>query len=66
MPAPNDDDRNWDAATYEGAELARVRDGLKMSFEEKLDWLEEAQKLVENIQREPPADNGRHGQEDHG
>ena len=36
----------WDACTFEGAEMSTLLLGLKSTFREKLEWLEEAETLM--------------------
>ena len=36
----------WQWCTFEGAELHTLRMGLETSFREKLEWLEEADKMA--------------------
>lgn len=36
----------WEDCTFEGAELSVLKMGLKTTFREKLEWLEEAENLV--------------------
>ena len=36
----------WETCTFEGAEMATLLQGLKTSFREKLEWLEEAETLT--------------------
>ena len=43
----NDDD--WSFGGWEGAELATLRLGLKLTFRERIQWLEMAQKTVEHL-----------------
>ena len=40
----------WQDVTFEGAELATLRQGAKLSFAEKLAWLEEAHRLALKFQ----------------
>ena len=40
----------WQDATFEGAELATLRQGAKLSFAEKLAWLEESHRLALKFQ----------------
>jgi hypothetical protein len=36
----------WDSCTFEGAEMSTLALGLQTTFEEKLEWLEEAENFV--------------------
>ena len=36
----------WDSCTFEGAEMSTLALGLRTTFLEKLEWLEEAEDLV--------------------
>lgn len=36
----------WESCTFEGAELSTLALGLKTTFREKLEWLEEAETLI--------------------
>jgi len=40
----------WDDCTFEGAELATLRQGAKLTFVEKLKWLEDAHRLALKFQ----------------
>jgi hypothetical protein len=40
----------WESCTFEGAEMSTLLLGLKSTFREKLEWLEEAETLVLNLQ----------------
>ena len=40
----------WADCTFEGAELATLRQGAKLTFEEKLKWLEDAHRLALKFQ----------------
>ena len=40
----------WQDTTFEGAELATLREGAKLSFAEKLAWLEDAHRLALKFQ----------------
>ena len=48
----------WDWCTAEGAELQTLLIGLKTTFREKLEWLEEAEELTLKLRtgRQPPFD----------
>ena len=46
----------WETCTFEGAELSTLLLGLKTTFREKLEWLEEAETLALRLQ----ADRGNH------
>jgi hypothetical protein len=39
------DHPGWDACTFEGARRAVLREGIRTTFREKLEWLEEAETL---------------------
>ena len=36
----------WESCTFEGAEMSTLGMGLKTTFREKLEWLEEAETLI--------------------
>lgn len=36
----------WETCTFEGAEMSTLALGLKTTFREKLEWLEEAETLI--------------------
>jgi hypothetical protein len=40
----------WESCTFEGAEMNTLLMGLKTTFREKLEWLEEAEKLALTLQ----------------
>ena len=40
----------WQSCTFEGAELETLLLGLKSTFREKLEWLEQAEELSLNLQ----------------
>jgi hypothetical protein len=40
----------WHTATFEGAEMSTLLIGLKTTFREKLEWLEEAETLSLRMQ----------------
>jgi len=42
----------WADCTFEGAELATLRQGAKLTFAEKLAWLEQAHQLTLKFQEE--------------
>ena len=49
----------WESCTFEGAEMSTLLMGLKSTFREKLEWLEEAETLTLRLraareQREKP------------
>ena len=44
-------DDNWEAATWDGAELATLRAGARLTFRQKLKWLEDADRLAQTLQR---------------
>lgn len=53
----------WESCTFEGAEKSTLLMGLKSTFREKLEWLEEAETLTLNLQagrRPKPATRPRH------
>jgi hypothetical protein len=39
----------WESCTFEGAEMSTLLLGLKTTFREKLEWLEEAETLALNL-----------------
>ena len=39
----------WESCTFEGAEMNTLLLGLKSTFREKLEWLEEAETLTLNL-----------------
>jgi hypothetical protein len=45
------DQLGWSSASWEGAESATLRDGMRMTFAQKLKWLEEMQAFAMSIQR---------------
>jgi hypothetical protein len=49
----------WESATYAGAERAQLRDGMRLSMDAKLRWLEEtwefASTLKDSTRRPPPS-----------
>jgi hypothetical protein len=44
IPPPDD-------MSYEAAEWSRLRQGLKMTFDERLEWLEEASEFARRLQK---------------
>lgn len=46
QPTPTDD---WHCGGWEGAELATLRHMASLTFDQKLAWLEEAQRLVADL-----------------
>ena len=53
MSATNADlERSWDCG-WDGHRLAQLRRLARLPFGDKLDWLEEAQQLAENLQNTP-------------
>ena len=42
----------WAATTFEGAELSTLRQGARLSFAEKIAWLEQAHQLALKFQAE--------------
>ncbi len=47
QPPANDP---WDSSTFEGAELATLRQAAKLTLAEKLAWLEQAHQLALKLQ----------------
>ena len=45
----DENDDGWSSCTWEGAELATLRRGLRLTFRERIQWLEMSQKLVERL-----------------
>lgn len=45
----DENDDGWSSCTWEGAELATLRRGLRLTFRERIQWLEMAQKMVEHL-----------------
>ncbi len=60
----NPEDADWASVTWEGAEQATLHDGMKMTFAQKVRWLEETQRLVdaggrrEQLREDPPGGYG--------
>lgn len=48
LPTPQKDP--WADCTFEGSELATLREGAKLSFAEKIAWLEQAHQLALKFQ----------------
>ena len=42
-------DGDWSSCTWEGAELATLRGGLKLTFRERIQWLEMAQRIADHL-----------------
>lgn len=40
---------DWFKGTWEGHKLATLQDSWRMTFRQKMEWLEEAQKLTERM-----------------
>ena len=47
----NKQNEDWVCGGWDEAELNTLRDGMKMTLFEKLQWLEQAQKLAEQLQK---------------
>jgi hypothetical protein len=46
----NKDERSgWEATTFEGARREMLRMGMRTTFREKLQWLEEASRIAEKL-----------------
>jgi hypothetical protein len=47
---PSSDQTNWEAG-WEGHEMAQLKRFAKLSFEQKIRWLESAQEMAARLQR---------------
>jgi hypothetical protein len=45
------DGRKWDGISFEEAEMENLRAGCRMSFREKLQWLEQAEQTADAFAR---------------
>lgn len=44
----------WESVTFEGAEMAALRIGARMTFRERLQWLEQATRVAQALVRSSP------------
>ena len=47
------DERDWSSCTFEGAERNNLRLGMRMTFADKLRWLEDMHSVVAAFQKGP-------------
>ena len=58
MPDPTPDPA-WESATYDGARRVQLREQARLPIGLRLDWLDDAQQLIDQLQRNRRAERDR-------